>query len=454
MSALDRFLFDAGMEGFNDPSSIPPVGIVVPFFGVEEFAEADEVSRVVMEDMNRQADAVYKLQETLVYINANRPNFDRGNAEHVIQALGDVQVLMPNMEDPVTIMGSLEHYTPSYSSHLLGHGTESITGMITAAIQKLIELLKKGVGWLVNAMRSASMVLGKQKREVTELSAWLKANKTTAPTVVSVPDNFILISKLSYFYLPGEDKPVTADRIPYEIRRLSRFCRNVNDEFIAKYIMLGRMYLKVINNIDLSQPSSVLFRQTFKGQPVFTIGGRPLSRRSNGDDSLEQADFIGGIGFCAPNVHKKITSPVGLADDGSEQQKYFNLLKNMEQFEFNNGMWMDRNLRFVQPTPCSIQEGIVITDELDSLIDSIITNDISNEVTSFNNEVRATIEMLRRYQLSSVRSNLPNDDYMNTIGFSLFAMANAISRLPYEITREVNNFTNAMREYVTKSVKS
>lgn len=470
MSAIDKFLFDAGMEGFNDPSSIPSSGIVVPFFGVEEFAAADTEQAERMVEMNRQADAIYKLQETLVYINANRPSFDRGNAEHVVQALGEVQVLMPNMEDPVTIMGSLEHYTPAYTNHLLGFGTESITAMINTAIKKLIELLIKGTQWLLASMRSARVVLGKQKRDVAELNAWLKANKSNAAPVMMAPSQQFTVSNPFYFCETDTGNLISPDRLPREIRGMGALIRSLRSDFIARYIAVGRSYLKAINDVNLNQSSNALYTQVFKGQPVFAVLAKQMKVVNTGrmgslgtdpdyphqiNDLVATAD-IAGFGFVAPNVPKEVYTPVAMTNDASAQRLYFKRLRFLQPFDMTVKIGATQSyMKPSQPQPCSAEEAVMITDELNALIDLIVNDDSADDIAAFNKEVMATIESLRKYRFTNAATISEDADrFADDMGYALYAMANAVSKLPYGIAREVNNFANIMREYVAKSIKS
>lgn len=458
MSALDRFLFDAGMEGFNDPSSIPPVGIVVPFFGVEEFAEADEVSRVVMEDMNRQADAIYKLQETLVYINANRPNFDRGNAEHVVQALGDVQVLMPDMQDPVTIMGSLEHYTPAYTNHLLGYGTEGIGNQIMTFIKKIIELLKKGYTFLSEAIRAKGVIFGKQKREIDELSAWLKARKTNINTAVKLAVNndakVINITAPTYLYTVDSNKPLSADRLGSEVRKYTAFLLAFERDFISRHITLGDLIMRAVESASIaSTPNEQLFVKAFKGQFAFrSIGNTTLYSKRDGDTvELATVGLIGGIGFKA-RLNSVLVSPVEMTPDGSNQRKFFKQMQYLHSYSFTSKIHMDGSTFGGTPIyACNERDAENLTHELSALAAAINVIPYDTSVRDFNKRVTDFVTKLSN---RADTQGYDKSEFITTMINALSGLSSGLEQLTRGINQQSNTLLNNLREYVTKSVKS
>ncbi|QZA71082.1 internal head protein [Erwinia phage AH06] len=456
MSAIDKFLFTAGMEGFNDPSSIPSVGIVVPFFGVEEFAEADAEQAQRMTEMNQQANAIYKLQETLVYIDAHRPNFDRSNAEHVVQALGDVQVLLPNMEDPVTIMGSLEHYTPAYTSHLLGHGLEGIGSQIMAIIKKVIELLKKGWDFLNKAIQAKGVIFGKQKRELDELGDWFKEqrkNGTAAPAKSNGDAKVISITAPTYLYTVDSNKPLSSDRLISEVRKYTGFIRAFHRDFITRQIMLGDLIIRAINSADIaSTPNDQLFVKVFKGQFSFNgVGGTTLYSKRDGDQvDLAMVGLIGGIGFKA-KLNSALVSPVEMTPDGSNQRKFFKQMQFLHNYSFTSKINMDGSSTGGAPIyACNVNDAENLTHELSTLAAAINVVPYDTDVRDFNKRVTDCVT-----KLGNMADTMSHDrsDFITTMINALSGLSSGLEQLTRGMNQQSNTLLNNVREYVTKSVK-
>lgn len=455
MSAIDKFLFDAGMEGFNDPSSIPSPGIVVPFFGVEEFAEADDVSRVVMEDMNRQADAIYKLQETLVYINANRPNFDRGNAEHVIQALGDVRVMMPDMEDPVTIMGSLEHYTPAYTSHLLSHGTEGIGSQIMSFIKKVIELLKKGYDFLSKSIQAKGVIFGKQKRDLDELSNWFKEHRSSASSSKDSSDvKPLTITAPSYLYSPDSNKPLKADRLISEVRDYTNFIRWFHRDYILRQIQLGDMIIRQINVVDIANtPNNQLFVKMFKGQFNYnSVGNTTLYTKRDGDQvDMFMVGMIGGIGFKA-KLNNVLVSPVEMTPDGTNQRKFFKHMHELHNYTFTSKVGMNGgSVGGAAIYPCSVEDAERLTHELSALASAITVIPYDTDVRDFNKRVTDCVSKLAN---TADVVSMDRSDFITTMINALSGLSSGLENLTRGMSQQSNTLLNNLREYATKSAKS
>lgn len=461
MSAIDKFLFTAGMEGFNDPSSIPSVGIVVPFFGVEEFAEADAEQAQRMTEMNQQANAIYKLQETLVYIDAHRPNFDRSNAEVVQQALGEVQVLMPTIEDPVTIMGSLEHYTPAYTNHLLSHGVESLTSKIWTAIKYILGLLKKSWSVLSKLIQAKNVIFGKQKRDIDELSQWLKTRKTSINTTVGlVVDNTVssrVITVTAPQYLcvadprgiPTYCKP---DTLATSVRSYQSFLNSFANDFIGRHIELGRLMIRALDAADFNLPVAQLYVKVFKGAPSYNIGGPYTIVRGRRNESvvLESLGAIGGVGFTA-QLNQNVVTPVGLTPDGSEQRRFFLAMRSINTYSFTSKIGFKYPL---QNTPqlyaCTEEEATQLTNSLDSLVSWMLSANFDTDVKDFNSEVSAAIEKLTK-KTDTASGDIT--EFAILISTVLSDMAAALESLVYGMNSQTNALVNNVREYVTKSVK-
>lgn len=456
MSAINDFLFTAGMEGFNDPSSIPPVGIVVPFFGVEEFAEADAEQSVRMTEMNQQAEAIQRLQQTLVYINAHRPTFDRENAAVVQQALGEVQVLMPDMEDPVTIMGSLEHYTPAYTNHLLAHGIEGIGDKILSVVKKIIELLKKGYAFLSKAIQAKGVVFGKQKRELDELNAWFKdqrkSNDKPATTTGNEP-KVVTVTAPTYLYTVDSNKPLAADRLASEVAKYNKFLQAFSVDFIRAHITLGDLYIRALGSLDIASTSNEeLFTKMFKGQFKYQASGATLYTKRNGEMcDIETVGLIGGIGFKA-SIANILVAPLEMTADGSNQRKFFKQMNGLYNYSFVSKIKMDGST--VGNTPiyaCSLADAERLVNQLDMLTNWMINSQHDEEIRDFNKRVTECVDKLadRAGRLGNDRS-----DFITTVINALSGISSGLENVSRGMNQQTNTLINNLREYVTKSTKA